>query len=58
MQFYLLTYVNNNPLYVSNRLNIHHREAALLYMQRLVFIVHLRWLAASTIRVELVMMNN
>jgi len=52
MQFSLLIYFNNNPLHVSNRLTIRHQEVALLYMQHMVFIVHLRWLAASTIRVE------
>jgi hypothetical protein len=54
MQFSLLIYFNNNPLHVSNRLTIHHQEVALLYMQHMVrvFIVHLRWLAASTIGVE------
>jgi hypothetical protein len=42
---------NNHHLCVSNRLTIHHQEVALLYMQHMVFIMHLCWLAASTIGV-------
>jgi len=52
MNFSRLIYFNNNPLHVSNRLTIHHQELALLYMKHMVFITHLRWLAASNIRVE------
>ena len=45
-------YFNNHPLLISNRLTIHHQEVALLYVQHVVFITHLRWLAASTIGVK------
>ena len=34
-------YLNNHPLHVLNRLTIHHQEVALLYVQHVVFIVHL-----------------
>jgi len=47
MHFFI--YSNNHPLRVSNKLAIHHQEVALLYLQHTVFIMHLRWLAASTI---------
>ena len=44
-------YSNNHLLHVSNRLTIHHQEVAVLYMQHVAFIMHLRWLVASTIGV-------
>jgi len=49
MNFSLLIYLNNNSLYVSNRLS--SSGGILPYMQRMVFIMHLSWLTVSTIRV-------
>jgi hypothetical protein len=37
-----LVYFSNHSLRVSNGLTIHRQEVALLYMQHMVFIVHLR----------------
>jgi len=39
-----MIYFNNHLLHVSNRLTIHHQEVALLYMQHMIFIMHLRGL--------------
>jgi len=39
MHFFLLIYFNNHLLHVSNRLIIDHQEVALLYTQRMVFIM-------------------
>ena len=41
MHFFYLMYFNNHPLHVSNRLTIHHQEVVLLYMQHIVFIMHI-----------------
>jgi hypothetical protein len=41
MHLFCLIYFNNHPLHVLNRLTIHHQEVALLYMQHVVFIMHL-----------------
>ena len=49
---FFLIYFNNQPLHVSNGLTIHLQDVALLYMQHMLFTVHLRRLAASTIRVD------
>jgi hypothetical protein len=40
---------NNHHLHVSNKLTIHHQEVALLYLQYMVFIMHLCCVAARTI---------
>jgi hypothetical protein len=54
MHFSLLIYFNNHPLHVSNGLTIHHQ--GVLYCIYSVwyfsYIYGVRWLAASTIRVE------
>jgi len=52
MHFFFLIYFSN-PLHVLNGLAIHHQEVALLYIQHMVFIMHLCLLAISTISVEL-----
>jgi hypothetical protein len=39
MDLLSLIYFNNLPLHVSNTLPFHHQEVALLYMQRVVFVI-------------------
>jgi len=42
-------------LHISNKLTFHLQEVSLLYTQNVLFVTHLRWLAAGTIRLELVL---
>jgi hypothetical protein len=48
---FFLIYFSNYPLHVSNRLTIHHQEAVYCICSICFFFMHLRWLAASKIRV-------
>ena len=48
MPFSPLVYSSNHHLHVWNRLAIHHQAVALLYLQLMVFIMHLRWLTSNT----------
>ena len=58
MHIYLLIYFNNLYSKYFEESNSSSSEGSLLYKQYMVFIIYLRWLTASTIRVELLMMNS
>jgi hypothetical protein len=50
MHYLSLIYFNKQPLHVSGVFIAHHQEVFTVYVQQLVCVIHLSWLAAGWVR--------
>jgi hypothetical protein len=52
MHYLSLIYFVNQPLHVSGMFIAHHQAVFIVYVQQLVHVMHLTWLAAGWVRIE------
>jgi hypothetical protein len=53
MYYLSLNYFANQPVHVSGMFIAHHQEVSTEYVQQLVRVIRLTWLAAARVRMEL-----
>jgi hypothetical protein len=54
MHYLSLIYVVNQPTHVSGMFIAHHQEVFTVYVQQLLCVIRLSWLAAGRVRMELI----